>query len=102
MKCRLEHVKNWINAFFLHHQPDYITFSVDIQRNLGAGLKVTEHLLDTNNYMVGTQMLKLAGHKGRGLNGKNFEASKHEISVGRRFREKGFYKARKEPSSYTV
>jgi putative transposase len=39
IKCRLQHVKNWINVFFLHHQPDYITFSEDIQKNLGAGLR---------------------------------------------------------------
>jgi hypothetical protein len=35
------YVKNWINVFFLHHQPDYITFSESegTQKSLGDVLR---------------------------------------------------------------
>ncbi len=34
VRCRLKHVKNWINVFFLHHLSDYVTFSEEVQKNL--------------------------------------------------------------------
>jgi hypothetical protein len=37
VRCRLKHVKNLINVFFLHRLPDYVTFSEDVQKNLELG-----------------------------------------------------------------
>jgi transposase-like protein len=33
-KCRLEHVWSWINLFFLHHQPEYVSFVDKIKQAL--------------------------------------------------------------------
>lgn len=39
VKCRLKHVKNWINVFLLHQQPEFIEFTEMAQQSLAAGLR---------------------------------------------------------------
>lgn len=34
-KCHLKHVWNWINAFWLHHQPEYHAFMEEIKIDIG-------------------------------------------------------------------
>ncbi|MHB2036335.1 MAG: hypothetical protein ACYCPW_06290, partial [Nitrososphaerales archaeon] len=41
VKCRLKHVKNCINVFFLHQQPEFIEFTEIAQP--GSWPKVTGH-----------------------------------------------------------
>jgi putative transposase len=35
IKCRFKHIRNWLNVFWLHHQPDYQEFIGQIKQTMG-------------------------------------------------------------------